>query len=205
MHFHERAACFEVGPNRRAALEYSLFLVWLADQGDYVVDVLTRGLRTHQLRMADGLCAAEALDRYPPDAYQALLDSLAAEVPPDPDERRLMVRWLLDEYGDATLRGHYEAELCVSHVSLTAVRAFAQQTEDGFLLNRHPHYDELIPCQEFCSRALFDAMLAFNSLLVDKPWTAALMEIGTCCDLPTALPKRTCGWDDGTGRPREGH
>jgi len=45
LHLHQHRCCFAAAPNRRTAVEYAVFLVWLADERDKVVDVLNRSLR----------------------------------------------------------------------------------------------------------------------------------------------------------------
>jgi hypothetical protein len=60
-------------PGRRTqptnAVEYAVCPVWLADQGDQVVDVLNRGLQNDQKQLANLLRAASPSERFPPDAY----------------------------------------------------------------------------------------------------------------------------------------
>jgi hypothetical protein len=36
-------------------------------------------------------------------------------------------------------------------------------------LGQRPLYGEPVPCQQFCLMVLFDAMLAFSTLLIDTP------------------------------------
>jgi hypothetical protein len=63
------------------------------------------------------------------------------------------------------------------HPSLTAIQEFAHDGEEGLIFRQRPLHEELVPCQQFCLMVLFDAMLAFNTLLVGSPWTDVLMEV----------------------------
>jgi hypothetical protein len=76
------------------------------------------------------------------------------------------------------------------HPSLTAIQEFAHDSKEGLVFRQRPLHEELLPCQQFCLMVLFDAMLAFNTLLVGSPWTAVLMEVASNHDLPTHLPVR---------------
>jgi hypothetical protein len=192
LYLHRQGCCFAAAPNRRTAVEYAVCLVWLADQGDQVVDVLNRGLRNDQIQLANRLRAASLTERLPPDGYQILKDTVATKLKPEPDETLLHVSDLLDEYGYRALKAYYKLESRFVHVSLTAVQAFAREIEEQerLLLGQRPLYEELVPCQEFCLMVLFDAMLAFNKLLVGSPWTDVLTKIAADHDLPTQLPVR---------------
>jgi len=189
LHLHQKQCCLAAAPNRRTAVEYAVCLVWLADQGDQVVDVLNRRLQNDQKQLANLLRAANLTERFPPDAYQTLVDTVAAEVPPEPDER-LKIGPLLDEYGYSALKTYYQVESRFIHPSLTAVQVFARDSEEALLLGQRPLSEELVPCQRFCLMVLFDAMLAFNTLLIGNPWTQALMRVATDHDLPERLPTR---------------
>jgi hypothetical protein len=90
---------------------------------------------------------------------------------PESDETLLHIGDLLDAYGYRTLKVYYQVESRFVHVSLTAVQAFTREIEEQqeLLLAQRPLYEELVPCQRFCLMVLFDAMLAFNELLVGNP------------------------------------
>jgi Family of unknown function (DUF5677) len=191
LRLHTHGHCFAAAPNRRCAIEYALYLVWLADEGDHVVDVLNRGFQREQQQLANRLRSADLVDQHPPEAFQVLLDTLAVELAPEPDERLLSMAHLLDEYGLAGLKPYYQAESRFTHVSLTAIRQFAQDGDgDTLYLGQRPFNGELVPCQDFCLPVLFDAMLAFDSTLVGQPWNEALRQIGADHNLPTVLPSR---------------
>ncbi len=190
LYLHRNGCCFAAAPNRRTAIEYAVGLVWLADQGDRVVDVLNRRHRNDQIQLANRLREANLTERFPPDVYQILVDTVATELPPQTDER-LRVDQLLEEYGYSALKAYYHVESRFTHVSLTGIQLFARDSKEGLLLGQRPLYEELVPCQHFCLMVLFDAMLAFNTLLVGSPWTEALMQVAADHDLPTQLPTRT--------------
>lgn len=190
LYLHRNQCCFAAAPNRRTAVESAVCLVWLADQGDHVVDVLNRGLRNDQIQLANRLREANLVERFPPADYQVLVDTVATELSREPDETLLNVGHLLDEYGYGALKAYYQVESRFVHVSLTAIQAFARDSEEGLLLGQRPRYGELVPCQQFCLMVLFDAMLAFNKLLVGNPWTEALLEIAADHGLSADLPAR---------------
>jgi hypothetical protein len=176
LHLHRLQRCLAAAPNRRTAVEYAVCLVWLADQGDQVVDVLNRWHQRDQKQLANLLRAANLTERFPPDAYQTLQDTVAADVPSEPDER-LKIGPLLDEYGYTALKAYYHWESRFIHPSLTAVQVFAHDSEEVILLGQRPLSEELVPCQQFCLMVFFDAMLAFNTLLIGSPWAEALMRV----------------------------
>jgi hypothetical protein len=191
LRLHADGRCFAAAPNRRCAIEYALYLVWLADEGDQVVDVLNRGFQREQRQLANRLESADQVAQHPPEALQVLLDTLAIDLAPESDERLLSVAHLLDEYGLANLKPYYQAESRFTHVSLTAVRQFARDGDgDTLCLGQRPLDGELVPCQDFCLSILFDAMLAFDSTLVGHPWNDALRRIGADHHLRTVLPTR---------------
>jgi hypothetical protein len=196
LHLHKRECCFAAAPNRRTAIEYTLYLVWLANEGDHVVDVLNRGLQQSQVQMERRLRADNAIASFPQEALHTLADTIAMELPAESDETLLRVSHLLDEYGYGGLKPYYRAESRFIHVSLTAVRAFARDSVDGLLRGQRSIDGEVMPCQQFCLPVLFDAMLAFNSLLVDSPWTKPLTQIGADYELPTVLRSRNNGLND---------
>jgi hypothetical protein len=201
LYLHRQGCCFAAAPNRRTAVEYAVWLVWLADQTDQVVDVLNRGLRQDQIQLANRLRDAGLTERVPPDAYQILVDTVGTALPPEPDERLLKIGQLLDEYGYGALKAYYKVESRFVHPSLTAIREFTHDSNEGLLFRQRPLHEELVPCQQFCLMVLFDAMLAFNTLLVGSPWTDVLMEVAADHNLPTHLPVRKVRPDVGDPQP----
>jgi hypothetical protein len=190
LYLHRQGCCFAAAPNRRTAVEYAVCLVWLADQTDQVVDILNRGLQQDQIQLANRLRDARLTERFPRDAYQVLVDTVGTELSPERDERLLHVGPLLDEYGYDALKAYYKVESRFVHPSLTAIQEFAHDGEEGLIFRQRPLHEELVPCQQFCLMVLFDAMLAFNTLLVGSPWTDMLMEVAADHGLPTHLPVR---------------
>lgn len=189
LHLHRHGFCFAASPNRRTAIEYAVHLVWLADEREKAVDVLNRGLQGDQIQFAKRIEEAGLRERIPQEAYQVLLDTLAVGLPPEPDERLLKFQHLLDEYGYSELKVVYMAEARLGHVSLTGAQVFSRSTEEGLILSQHPLL-EPVACERLCLIVLFDAMLAFNTLLVGNPWTEALRRIAANHGLTPALPTR---------------
>jgi hypothetical protein len=87
------------------------------------------------------------------------------------------------------------------HPSLTAIQEFAHDGEEGLIFRQRPLHEELVPCQQFCLMVLFDAMLAFNTLLVGSPWTDVLMEVAADHGCQRICPCATFAPDTGNPPP----
>ncbi|MGH4013863.1 MAG: hypothetical protein ACRDSL_08015 [Pseudonocardiaceae bacterium] len=186
---HRDRVCFSAGPNRRTIVEYILFLAWLADDGESVVDVLNRSLQNEQKHMATRLSGASLLDQFPEHARQVLAETIATPLAPHPDERLLKPSHLIEEY-DSTLKSYYAAESRFSHVSLTSIQFFLKTEDEAIRLTQMPVPEEPISCPEFCLHTLSQALLVFNELLLDHPWTAELARIAEDYGLDTRRPTR---------------
>jgi hypothetical protein len=166
-------------------------LVWLADEGDKVVDVLNRAHISSQIQLANAMREADLVERFS-EGYETLVDTVNTVVPKGTDERLLKVQHLLDAYGLKDLKVYYQAESRFSHPSLTAIGAFAHGKNDGLALHQRPRFEqELASCQEFCLMVLVVAMQAFNEMLTDKPWGEELAGIAEAHGPRPDLPKRT--------------
>jgi hypothetical protein len=62
--------------------------------------------------------------------------------------------------------------------------------DGSFRLSQQPLNGEVAPCGVICLGMLFDTMLAYNELLVFKPWTAELAAIAKDHDQSTILATR---------------
>ena len=189
LRLHSGGFCFSAGPNRRTIIEYILFLCWLADDGEAAVDVLNRSLQNNQKMMSTRLQLASQLEKYPERAREILAQTIAEPLEPHPDERLLKPWNLIDEY-DSTLKSYYAAESGFSHVSMMAIQFFMKQTDEATELSQTPVPAEPVPCTELCLHLLSQAMLAFNEILVDQPWTTPLAEIAAEYGLETQRPQR---------------
>jgi hypothetical protein len=173
---HRDKVCFSSGPNRRTIIEYALFLVWLADDGDVAVDALNRSLQNNQKLLASQLRDGSLLDQFPAHTQQELAKTVAEPLVPHPDERLLKPWHLIEEY-DSSLKPFYAAESRFSHVSMTSVQFFVKTHGDAVSLTQMPDPEETISCPEFCLHTFAQALAAFNRLLVGQPWTAELARI----------------------------
>ena len=97
---HAAGQCHATVPLLRSVMEYALGTMWLADAGEDAVDVLNRRLQgsKHKLR-ADLELDSISLADFPAEAVRTFMDTLAAQLPPHPDERLSAFRHLLQEYG----------------------------------------------------------------------------------------------------------
>lgn len=186
---HRERACFSAGPNRRTIIEYALFLAWLVDDGDSVVDVLNRATQNEQKQMMTRLRDDPILEKFPEHILQTVEATIAEPLDPHPDERLLKVWHLMEEY-DSRLKSYYMAESGFSHVSLTSIQFFMKPAGEAVALGQMPVPEEAMPCPDFCLHAFSQAFLAFNELLIGQPWTDELARIAADYGLDTRRPKR---------------
>lgn len=184
---HRDGVCYSASPNRRTLVEYILFLAWLADDGDEVVDVLNRKLMTEQKLMSTRLRAEGMLDRFPEAAVEQLVETAQVSLEPHKDERLLKATNLIKKY-DSRLTSYYAAESRFSHVSMTSIQCFAQFGQDSVTLSQMPVPEEPMPCVELCLHLLSQAMLAFNELLIGQPWSDELIRITSEYSLDNTRP-----------------
>ena len=186
---HRENICYASSPNRRTVVEYGTFLVWLAEDGDRVVDVMNRGLQRDQRNLDKRIRENSMMDHFPAAAYRALQDTLSEELDPESDERLLRPQNLIPQY-DPGLMAYYNVESRHSHVSLTSVQYFTRNNGEVLELAQRPIHSEVVPCQAFCLSVQYQSMLAFNTLLRGNPWTEELASIAATHDLPAVLRKR---------------
>jgi hypothetical protein len=172
-------------------MEYALGTMWLADAGEDAVDVLNRRLQgsKHKPR-ADLELDSISLADFPAEAVRTFMDTLAAQVPPHPDERLSAFRHLLQEYGFEKMIPVYDVISGHTHLSLEGAQEFFQNGDAELRLSQQPRHNELMPCEDVCLGMQFDTMLAYNELLRTRPWTAQLSVIAEDHGLPARLAAR---------------
>jgi hypothetical protein len=176
---HREGCCAAAAPNRRSAVEHTMALLWLADEGDSVVDVFNRGLQKDQIQLANMLRAAEMTDTMQSAAYAVLEATVAAAVPPHPDERLRKIDHLFQAYEVHGLRAYYQVESRFAHPSMSGAQTYFRDEEDGFRVSQDSLHPEVVPCQLFSLSVLFDAMRAFNGLLLGTPWSETLEAVAS--------------------------
>jgi hypothetical protein len=189
---HAEGQCHATVPLLRSVMEYTLGTMWLADAGQDAVDVLNRRLQSskHKLGADLDLDSAISLEDFPAEAVQAFMDTLAAQLPPHPDERLSAFRNLMLEYGFAAMVPVYNVLSGHTHLSLEGAQQFFEGSDDAFHLSQQPIHNELTPCEFVCLNMQFDTMLAYNELLRTRPWTAQLSAIAEDHGLPGRLAAR---------------
>jgi hypothetical protein len=118
------------------------------------------------------------------------MDTLAAQLPPHPDERLSAFRNLMLEYGFGAMVPIYNVLSGHTHLSLEGAQQFFKGSDDAFHLSQQPIHNELMPCEVVCLNMQFDTMLAYNELLRTRPWTAQLSAIAEDHSLPVRLAAR---------------
>jgi hypothetical protein len=194
---HHAGNCFATGPLRRSAMEYAITTVWLADAGDDAADALNSGLQFKLGSLVDGISEAGATARFPDSAVRSAEAVKAVELPKATQANLLHIKHLLDAYdssedgdGSTPLRLLYDAESSFAHASLMGAQAFFAERGDAIALGTKPEPREFVPCLEIGQSLLFTTMLAFNKLLIGKPWTDTLQAIADTIGADTKLPKR---------------
>lgn len=115
---HTAGQCHATLPLLRSVMEYTLGTIWLADEGEDAVDVLSRRLQgSHDKLLAD-LGDTDLDAAFPPEAVQSFRGVLAAQLPPHPDERLSAFRHLLKEYGFEKMIPVYNVISGITHLSL---------------------------------------------------------------------------------------
>ena len=85
---HAAGQCHATVPLLRSVMEYALGTMRLADAGEDAVDVLNRRLQGSKLKLrADLELDSISLAHFPAEAFRTFMDTLAAQLPPHPDER----------------------------------------------------------------------------------------------------------------------
>jgi hypothetical protein len=188
---HQADACGAASPNRRSALEHTVTLRWCADQGDRIGDIYNRKLGMDQIQLAKAIRADGAADRYE-GAYQvmaATVKRVKESTAPDPNERLAKIEHLMTGYGLDKEWSYYTVESRFTHPTLTGAQLFFQDDGEAFRVSQTPIHEELVPCPLFCLWILHTAMLCFNELLTDKPWTAELEKVAKEYGFMSTLPE----------------
>lgn len=188
---HRNGVCFGAAPNRRTAVEYALFLFWLADSPDAAVDVLNRSLQNGQKLLATQVRRDNLSHMFSQETHDKVADTVAVQLQPHPDERLLKATHLIDQYGQG-LKSWYATESRLCHPSLTSMQFFFQdQPESNSVhLYRDPMPQEPVPCLDVSFHILFRSTLAFNSLLKDAPLVSDLASVADDYGLDLQLPTR---------------
>lgn len=188
---HAAGQCHATVPLLRSVMEYALGTMWLADAGEDAVDVLNRRLQGSKRKLrADLELDSISLTDFPAEAVRTFLDTLAAQLPPHPDERLSAFRHLLQEYGFEKMIPVYDVISGHTHLSLDGAQEFFQTGDSAIHLSQQPLHNELMPCEDVCLGMQFDTMLAYNQLLRTRPWTAQLSAIAEDHGLPARLAAR---------------
>jgi hypothetical protein len=115
------------------------------------------------------------------------MDTLAAELPPHPDERLSAFKHLQLEYGLGKLVPVYDVLSGLTHMSLDGAQEFFENGDGTLRLWQLPRHGVLMPCEAACLGMQFDTMAAYNELLGTRPWTAPLAAIAEDHDLPVRM------------------
>jgi hypothetical protein len=190
---HGAGQCHAAMPLLRCVMEYALGTIWLADADEDAVDVLNRRLQGSHGKLLADLGDLDLDTAFPPEAVQAFRDVLAAQLSPHPDERLSAFRHLLEEYGFEKMIPVYNVISGISHLSLEGAQLFFQDTDEAIRLWQEPRHGEVAPCEVICLGMLFDTMLAYNELLISRPWTVELAAIAKDHELPGILATRRSG------------
>ncbi|MFV2096190.1 hypothetical protein ACFHW1_11970 [Micromonospora sp. LOL_014] len=190
LELHRLDACGSGAPNRRSAFEHAVTLRWCADQGDKIGDIFNRKLRGDQIQLANAL-RAEGSPHRSTDAYQRMVQTVKIveeSIPAEPGERLAKIEHLLDGYGMLSEKTYYQLESRFVHPTLTGAQMFFQDNGEAIVLSQIAIHKELVPCHLFALSVLHGAMLAFNQLLADRPWTADLEKIAQDFGLTSKMP-----------------
>ena len=194
---HRAGNCFAAGPIRRSAMEYAITTVWLADSPEEAADALNGGLKFKVGSLVDGVVDAGAQARFPDSAVQSAQALKEVKLPKATQANLLHITHLLDAYdssedgdGSIPLSLLYDGESSFTHASLMGAQVFFAERGDATALSTKPEPREMVPCLEMGEYFLFTAMLAFNELLIGKPWTDTLQTIATEIGADASLPKR---------------
>ncbi|MEU6898801.1 DUF5677 domain-containing protein [Streptomyces virginiae] len=188
---HTAGACRAAAPNRRSALEHAITLRWCVDQGDRMGDIYNRKLHNDQIQLAKALRADGTADRYK-DAYQVMADTVKTvkeSIAPDPNERLAKIEHLMQGYGLDRERTFYQVDSRFVHPTLTGAQMFFKDDGEAFHVSQMPIHEEIVACHLYSLWILHAAMLAFNEVLIGKPWTAELEKIAKDFGFMTMLPQ----------------
>lgn len=198
---HQAGACGAASPNRRSALEFAITLRWCVDQGDRIGDIYNRKLGNDQIQLAKALKADGTKDRYK-DAYEVMAQTVKTvkeTIAADPNERLAKIEHLMQGYGLTKERTFYQVDSWFTHPTLTGAQMFFKDDGTNFHVSQTPIHEELVACHLFCLWIFHIAMLAFNEVLTDKPWTTELEQVAKEYGFATTLPQ----WQEPEGLKKQ--
>lgn len=164
---------FEAASLKRSLIEHVVALRWLIHATD---DAVTSLLRAHQ-RSVGKLQSAVAAAAWPIASDDAFNVILGMEPGSSSEDRNLHFKQRCEEYGTEDLYSAWLVETVVSHPSFSTARAYSTADQDGKLqLTDHASGDGALATVAW---ALVVASETFNQLIVDRPWTDELAEIGS--------------------------
>ncbi|TQE22717.1 hypothetical protein Sipo8835_35575 [Streptomyces ipomoeae] len=182
---HDQGLGHEAAPNRRLMVEYVAHLQWLVRDGDDAVDSMNKA---HQHKHG-GLrkAADDGGYRYDAEAADAVRDAV---IPGNPSNTYNNTSNLLGRLGGGLLQS-WLGETQLSHATLVAAGAFYRETDEHLELFLTPTYgiegDPMEASPYIAFFFMFFGMVAFNELMVDKPWADELKAIGDAPGLAGAV------------------
>jgi hypothetical protein len=173
---------------RRAIIEHTAFLVWLADEQEKAVDALNSGLQ-HTLTKLQSAAVKAGMAQ---DAQsQQVLAKTLTEVLPKAETHLLQCSTLIDEYLGPTLAAAWRAESGFAHPSLQVVRLYVEEDAEGVItLHKQVRHDLSDQTLMVCLYGMFLGALALNSMMKEPIWTGELKAIAGEFDFSMKLPKR---------------
>jgi hypothetical protein len=187
---HAADQCFAARHLLRSAIEYTMGTIWLADAHHDAVDVLNRRFQGAQTKLLADFEDMDLDALFPSQSLQTFRNVLAVQLPRHPDERLAAFKHLLKEYGFEKMVPIYDVMSGLTHLSLEGAQEFFRAGDGPYRLSQQPLNGEVVPCEVLCLGMLFDSMLAYNELLVSKPWTAELAAIAKDHDQSTVRATR---------------
>ncbi|MGC9544531.1 hypothetical protein [Streptomyces sp. UG1] len=154
-------------------------------------DIYNRKLRGDQIQLAKAVKADGTKDRYR-DAYEVMVQTVKTvndTIMADPNERLVKIENLIKGYSLTKEWSFYTVESRFTHPTPTGVQMFFKTEGEAFHVSQSPIHEEIVPCQLYCLWILHIAMLAFNEMLADKPWTTELEQIAKEYGFATKLPQ----------------
>lgn len=204
---HQAGACYAANPLSRSAMEYGMWTVWLADMGEDAVDAINRGLQNGLATLIKEAGVAGKVGGDLAAAMQVAKATQATPIAPARTETYLSFKNLLDAYDPATdgdgtwrYRTMYDAMSKFVHPTMIGAQVFfetppsaSEPDKDDLVVSLTPRFPELLPCLEYGLGMLHMAMLAYNELLIGKPWTAELEAVAEDFGLDKTVPQRQPG------------
>lgn len=187
---HAADACSAATPLLRAALEYTMCTIWLADAGEEAVEVLNRGLASNHKLLRENLTAAD-LARFPKEHVENFEAVAATDLGPHPDQTLLHFTHLLEAYGFTKWVPAYAIMSSTSHGTGSGAQRFFSFTDEAVALGQSVRFAEpLGPCEVWGFGLLFDTLIHYDLLLTGRPWTADLKTIADDYEYPYRVVRR---------------